>query len=100
MRRTGGMSCPCCQAQAPSESRVRLQVVVTLGGWRHRHYWQRPLSNTECHGKSFKTRYNPWPPIIQVKDCNSVEKREAEVFNCSDGSLRNIEYSFIEQIRV
>lgn len=89
--------------QAPSESRERLQVGVTthsLGGWRHRHYWQRPLSNNECHGKSFKTRYNPWPPIIQVKDYNSEEKREAEVFNCSDGSSRIIEYSFIKQVPV
>lgn len=97
------MSCTCCWV--PGSLREQSEAAgggdhTFTQGWRHRHYWQGPLSSTECHGKSFKASYNPWPPIIQVKDCKGAEKREAEVFNCLDASLRNIEYSFIKQIPV
>lgn len=77
--------------QGPSQTPVRLQAVETAASTRQgegrRHDGQRPLSNTEWYGKSLKTRCIPWLPIIQLKYYNGAEKREAEVFNCSDASL-------------
>lgn len=95
------MSCTCCQAPGSlkEQSEGGADHAFTQG-LEAQTLLAEASENTECHGKSFKTRYSPWPPIIQVKDCNGLERREAEVFNCSDASLRNTEYSFIKQIPV